>query len=490
MDPPIKRAKPTSSRRMPYAAAACDACHGRKLKCSGERPCARCKKQGISCSYPSKALPTTAGFNPSLSHPQPGHQLENRSSSMLFASIDDLQRQLDHFRSILHDATVSNPAIAMLPNSSAVPQQIDEFDNHSRNQSALWRKGSGSAGPLDAYAGPTSFAWGMLTADARLSNLTPSKSGLAHSRSPSPQSIEDNQLPYASSQADPSDIQQEISLEKFTVEDILRCLDTFQDVFGILHRIPQLDQIRANAPSILRSAKRSVRLCIHNMSRPWGSVLCLITLFADPHILLQRFISCLGMPVNFLIVLQIWSQPVAPGTCSLLEMTKIILATALVAQTGTRTRLVCSDNAGRDENLQVDSQTSCTNPLSPASPHVLSNILSASTSAHCYYLWYAHRLSMETATETRLRQYTILPTKTWFLARGASCLPRVPLSKKVCIVLKGSQPSVQMKKSDNQSFASCGACSCLTINSISQRVCPSTYKMTMLTFPVRLTHPT
>lgn len=52
--PPTKKLKPNgrNKSRAPYTAAACDQCHGRKLKCSGDRPCVRCKKQGISCSYP------------------------------------------------------------------------------------------------------------------------------------------------------------------------------------------------------------------------------------------------------------------------------------------------------------------------------------------------------------------------------------------------------------------------------------------------------
>jgi hypothetical protein len=81
-------------------------------------------------------------------------------------------------------------------------------------------------------------------------------------------------------------------LDKFTVEDVLRCLDVFQNVYGVLHAIPQLEKIRANTPSLLRSAKRSI-----------------------------------------------WSQACDPGHCGLLEMMKVILATALVAQAGTRRKL-------------------------------------------------------------------------------------------------------------------------------------------------------
>lgn len=56
-DRPKKRAREGgANRRAPYALAACDFCHGRKLKCSGDRPCIRCQKQGLSCSYPAAPL--------------------------------------------------------------------------------------------------------------------------------------------------------------------------------------------------------------------------------------------------------------------------------------------------------------------------------------------------------------------------------------------------------------------------------------------------
>lgn len=54
---PKKRARANGPKRAPYVAAACDFCHGRKLKCSGDRPCSRCQKNHVSCSYPIETVP-------------------------------------------------------------------------------------------------------------------------------------------------------------------------------------------------------------------------------------------------------------------------------------------------------------------------------------------------------------------------------------------------------------------------------------------------
>ncbi|KAM5359475.1 hypothetical protein ACJZ2D_014453 [Fusarium nematophilum] len=46
---------PTSrKRRFPYTAVACEKCQRRKLKCSGEQPCGRCRDSDSPCLYPRK----------------------------------------------------------------------------------------------------------------------------------------------------------------------------------------------------------------------------------------------------------------------------------------------------------------------------------------------------------------------------------------------------------------------------------------------------
>ncbi len=90
----------------------------------------------------------------------------------------------------------------------------------------------------------------------------------------------------------PRKVRVETSLENLRLEEVALCLDTFQNVFGVLHPFPHLEKIRLNAPNLLRSIKRSL-----------------------------------------------WSQPINPGHCGLLEMLKIIIAIALVAQNGIQTQL-------------------------------------------------------------------------------------------------------------------------------------------------------
>ncbi|KIW31885.1 uncharacterized protein PV07_03473 [Cladophialophora immunda] len=283
MEPPKKKAKQSVARRAPYAAAACDHCHGRKLKCSGDRPCLRCKKHAISCSYPA-ARPESS----STVQQQDGQTIPEA----LFASIEDLQRNLDDFKTQLRGAAAAGQPITANLSPPEIHQQPHSPDANERDGLAA-AKNQPDPDILDVYAGPTSYAFGMVTADARLSNLTPSSRDLTTIDSPSPPPIVGHGLPESVAQlADPWEAHSETSLEKFTLEDAVQCLDTFQAVFGVLHSVPQLEKIRQSLPSLLRSAKRSL-----------------------------------------------WSRPTAPGHCGLLEMLKIILGIALVAQTGGRTKL-------------------------------------------------------------------------------------------------------------------------------------------------------
>ncbi|KIW85814.1 hypothetical protein Z517_01206 [Fonsecaea pedrosoi CBS 271.37] len=218
----------------------------------------------------------------------------DRLPDVLFASIEDLQRNLDDFKTQLRGTTApeqpgpgpANPTPPeILPLARSPPR--DEQDDVAPVKRQL------DPDILDVYAGPTSYAFGMVTADARLSNLTPSSREFATTDSPSPPAI----VAPAPSQstAPPAEAWEahgETSLEKFTLDDAVHCLDTFQAVFGVLHPQPHLEKIRLSLPSLLRSAKRSL-----------------------------------------------WSRPTTPGHCGLLEMFKLILGIALVAQTGGRTTL-------------------------------------------------------------------------------------------------------------------------------------------------------
>lgn len=290
MEPPSKKVKRSAAKRGPYVAAACCQCHGRKVKCGGERPCARCRQHGISCSYPTVSSSTTARTK-SLGKEEPEF---NDDPQPLLASIETIQRQLDDFRSRISgvlETNLSELAYASPPESL---QQAQAPDGISKLPRSLSEKESTPLDYVEAYAGPTSSTFGMITADARLANLTPSMSEFTLDGTPPSSAQNDchvrSDLPLQD--IEKSGSEDEASLDHWSVDDILGCLEIFHRSYAVLHSIPQLEKIRLCAPSLLRSAKRSL-----------------------------------------------WSQPTSPGRCGLLEMMKIILATALVARTGSRTIL-------------------------------------------------------------------------------------------------------------------------------------------------------
>lgn len=290
MEPPSKKIKPSAARRAPYVASACCQCHGRKLKCGGERPCARCRRHGISCSYPIKASSTAARTKPLLNE----EQQFNVDPQPLLADIETLQRQLNDFRSKLSGVAESNSTEMAVANPPEFLQQTHAPERITEVPRPLTEKDSIPQDCVEAYAGPTSSTFGMITADARLANLTPSMSEFTLDGTPSSSAQSDchlrSDLPPRN--IEKSRLEDEASLNHWQVDDILDCLDVFHRSYAVLHAIPQLERIRLCAPSLLRSVKRSL-----------------------------------------------WSQPTSPGRCGLLEMMKIIMATALVAQTGSKTTL-------------------------------------------------------------------------------------------------------------------------------------------------------
>ncbi|OAL20031.1 hypothetical protein AYO22_09181 [Fonsecaea multimorphosa] len=210
----------------------------------------------------------------------------------LYASIEDLQRNLDDFKAQLREATAPGQPGPAHPSPPEILQLHRTPDINGRDEAVPVKRQADPDIP-DVYAGPTSYTFGMVTADARLSNLTPSSRECTTIDSPSPPPIIGHALPESVVETgEAGEAHNETSLEKFTLEDALQCLDTFQAVFGVLHSLPQLEKIRLSLPSLLRSAKRSL-----------------------------------------------WSRPTTPGHCGLLEMLKIILGIALGAQTGGRTKL-------------------------------------------------------------------------------------------------------------------------------------------------------
>lgn len=216
-----------------------------------------------------------------------------RLPNTLANSIDVLQRQLHEFKCKLPGATTSTSSALAIPSAADASPSVLKT-GRSQRLHPEYSVPNGVADVLDAYAGPTSFTFGMNTADARLCSISQSAGHLSvtegSSSGPEERSLvpDSPNVPTQTSR----DVNNETSLESFSLEDVTTCLDTFQNVFGVLHPLPHLEKIRLNAQSLLRAAKRSL-----------------------------------------------WSQPIDPGHCGLLEMLKIIIAIALVAQAGGQTKL-------------------------------------------------------------------------------------------------------------------------------------------------------
>ncbi|KAI1610668.1 hypothetical protein EDD36DRAFT_331376 [Exophiala viscosa] len=283
---PKKRARENGPKRAPYVAAACDFCHGRKLKCSGDRPCSRCQKHHVSCSYPVEDMPDR--HQPASETTLVSLDVQSDSST-LFATIDDLQWQLKDLKSKLSHTSIPQPA-AVPASTNTVPSDV--VRNRTRDKQGSTPQSQSRA--LDVYGDARSFAYSMNTADARLSSIgeptvsvdTPGDLIKADESENLLSSPLDPQIPVANQGHNAKD------LETFSVDTVTQLLDTFQSIFGVLHPLAQMESLKLNASILLRALKRSL-----------------------------------------------WTQPTRPGECGLLEILKITLAISLIAQSGGQTDL-------------------------------------------------------------------------------------------------------------------------------------------------------
>ena len=210
-------------------------------------------------------------------------------SSMLFATIDDLQWQLKDLKSKL--SHTSRPPPPAFPASiNTVPSDIvrngtkDKQDSTPQSQSSA----------LEVYGDVRSFAYSMNTADSRLSSIgeptvsvdTPADLIKTDTSEEPLSSPLDPQIPVATQGHDTKD------LDTFSVDTVIHLLDTFQSIFGVLHPLAQMESMKLNASTLLRAIKRSL-----------------------------------------------WTHPTSPGECGLLEILKITLAISLIAQSGGQTTL-------------------------------------------------------------------------------------------------------------------------------------------------------
>jgi hypothetical protein len=198
------------------------------------------------------------------------------SREWLLADVERLQHHLDEFKANLDRFPfLMNNSTNSMSNVQMPPSKPD---------------GDSLQPGRDGYAGPTSFAWSMNTADSKLSSLTKSLGdSVDYVPSPSDQELTE---PDPSASAIQDTLAQAQELEKLSVEDVGECLDTFENIFGVLHSLHHLSRIRLQASSLLRIVKRSLS-----------------------------------------------SQQLKAGRCGLLEVFKIVLAVALAAVAGGPTAL-------------------------------------------------------------------------------------------------------------------------------------------------------
>ncbi len=271
---PRKKLKESLSKRAPYVASACDFCHGRKLKCSGDRPCARCKKHHVSCSYPTEVahprrLTTTAPTAPVAVEDleAPGLDRRNtqgvtqmqtdvyRNSTSLLDTIDSLQRQLTDLKAQLNQKSTTKTVLPSSP-AEALPSHVAISALNKESAPPAMLKQDTDTESSDVYAGATSYAFSITTADSRLSIIPGPSGGQGDAESTPAGDHGEEQTPSSATVSRPA--KDDLSLEDWTVQDVLQLVDTFQSVFGILHPMPHIDHLKLNASTLLRAAKRSL----------------------------------------------------------------------------------------------------------------------------------------------------------------------------------------------------------------------------------------
>ena len=211
----------------------------------------------------------------------------------LLSNIEELQSQLTQVKDQLKSLTAVVPDISTV--SGPPDCSIAAGDTSARvSKLTVDDLASRRTDEHDPYAGPTSSMYSLHTADLRFSNLQ----ALDATSKSSPESLPD--FAEHASSGEPTKMQSqsltayevEASMESVDIAGADDCIQTVQDVFGVLHPIPCLPEIRAQSSYLLQRAKRSQRI-----------------------------------------------QPATCGECGLVEMFKMIVAIAEVCNEGAPTRL-------------------------------------------------------------------------------------------------------------------------------------------------------
>lgn len=207
-------------------------------------------------------------------------------------SVEDLEWQLNEFKAKLSGFNHSQPlatATAKTTISVLQPPGVATKKPNSRSPAS-----SSQQDASDAYADARSFKYSLDALDSRLSTISGSgPDARSQSRDWDAEERPDQPMsPPCSLPASALDAKVKSDLEAFTVDDILQYLDTFHSVFGVLHPLPHLESLRLHASTLLRAMKRSL-----------------------------------------------WTRPITPGECGLLEILKIILAMTIILEHGVQTEL-------------------------------------------------------------------------------------------------------------------------------------------------------
>ncbi|KAL6835682.1 hypothetical protein J3E69DRAFT_361049 [Trichoderma sp. SZMC 28015] len=138
-------------KRAQYVANACDACRGRKVRCTGEKPCQRCSKFGIHCDYgDGSASASVTEVSEATSEIQ---RLKNDMAAMqgkldlMLSSLESIQKQT---RVRLESHTTADPESNMMMHSpswnfplrsSTIPSSITTVHGARRISPSLSFKG-------------------------------------------------------------------------------------------------------------------------------------------------------------------------------------------------------------------------------------------------------------------------------------------------------------------------------------------------------------
>ncbi|KAL5086722.1 hypothetical protein Trisim1_008802 [Trichoderma cf. simile WF8] len=244
---PRRHARVSENRkRGQYISAACAACRKAKVRCDGRTPCCHCEKRSAQCHYPpSRARMCTEGKRGERSH-----HGRNRSPNKNLLALS-LQRQ----------ATTPLEAQASLIDSQ-IPNRTDwnfrgDYFPCLRGLSVEDERISdeGKLGtaflslPLPSFCGPSSSDFGFSMAEFILQHLmedsvytdNDGRSALAKIQVSS-----DDRSSLNSEQAVPSPTNFDLC-QTMELEEALRLLGVYHEVFGILHPFLDMATLRRQA---------------------------------------------------------------------------------------------------------------------------------------------------------------------------------------------------------------------------------------------------